>query len=40
MRLNETDAARLPNAVPPAYVFLHGPRSPLSSTQLRAAGKA
>ena len=35
-RLNEADAALLPTAAPPAYVFLHGKRSSLSSTQLRA----
>ncbi len=36
-RLREVDAALLPGAAPPAYVFLHGKRSPLSSTGLRAA---
>jgi nicotinate-nucleotide adenylyltransferase len=35
-RLDESDARLLPFASPPAYVFLHGPRSPLSSTALRA----
>ena len=39
VRLDERDAALLPTAIPPAYVFLHGRRSTLSSTQLRAAGK-
>jgi nicotinate-nucleotide adenylyltransferase len=34
-RLREADAAALPLARPPAWVFLHGPRSPLSSTRLR-----
>ncbi len=36
-RLREADATLLPGAAPPAYVFLHGKRSPLSSTGLRAA---
>ena len=35
-RLREADAALLPVTPPPAYVFLHGRRSPLSSTSLRA----
>jgi nicotinate-nucleotide adenylyltransferase len=35
-RLDEAGAARLALARPPAWVFLHGPRSPLSSTMLRA----
>ncbi|WOJ88384.1 nicotinate-nucleotide adenylyltransferase [Methylocapsa polymorpha] len=35
-RLDEARAARLATAPPPAFVFLHGPRSPLSSTALRA----
>ncbi len=35
-RLREADAALLPDTAPPAYVFLHGKRSPLSSTGLRA----
>jgi nicotinate-nucleotide adenylyltransferase len=34
-RLPEEDARALPFARPPAWVFLHGPRSPLSSTRLR-----
>jgi nicotinate-nucleotide adenylyltransferase len=34
-RIDETDAAVLPSLPPPAWVFLHGPRSPLSSTVLR-----
>ncbi len=34
-RLDEADAGRLATAVPPAFVFLHGPRSPMSSTALR-----
>lgn len=34
-RLPENAAARLAAAKPPAFVFLHGPRSPLSSTALR-----
>ena len=39
-RIDEEDAATLPLMRPPAWTFLHGPRSPLSSTALRAAGKA
>ena len=35
-RLSESAAATLANARPPAFVFLHGPRSSLSSTALRA----
>jgi nicotinate-nucleotide adenylyltransferase len=38
-RLEESDAALLPLAPPPAFVFLHGPRSPLSSTALRESAK-
>jgi nicotinate-nucleotide adenylyltransferase len=38
-RLDESDAPILAMASPPAFVFLHGPRSSLSSTALRA-GKA
>ena len=34
-RLNETSACRLATADPPAFAFLHGPRSLQSSTQLR-----
>jgi nicotinate-nucleotide adenylyltransferase len=34
-RLDETDGALLATMVPPAFVFLHGPRSPASSTALR-----
>ena len=37
-RLDETDAGLLTMRRPPAFVFLHGPRSALSSTQLRARG--
>ena len=36
-RLEESDAAMLPTAAPPAYVILHDKRSPLSSTALRDA---
>ena len=36
-RLNEEDAAALPECRPPAWTFLHGPRNALSSTLLRAA---
>ena len=35
-RLDESAAPLLPTSKPPAYVFLHGTPSPLSSTQLRA----
>ena len=35
-RLDETDGACLAMASPPAFTFLHGPRSPTSSTALRA----
>ncbi|HEY9058102.1 MAG TPA: nicotinic acid mononucleotide adenylyltransferase, partial [Aurantimonas sp.] len=31
-------AAALPFRKPPAWVFLHGPRSPVSSTVLRSGG--
>ena len=34
-RLDETDARLLPFAAPPAWTFLHGPRSSLSSTAIR-----
>jgi nicotinate-nucleotide adenylyltransferase len=34
-RLDETDGARLAMAAPPAFMFLHGPRSQMSSTALR-----
>ncbi|MGH6799249.1 MAG: nicotinate-nucleotide adenylyltransferase [Roseiarcus sp.] len=34
-RLDETDGGLLATAAPPAFVFLHGPRSPMSSTALR-----
>jgi nicotinate-nucleotide adenylyltransferase len=35
-RIPEQDAASLPYRDPPAWVFLHGLKSPLSSTALRA----
>jgi len=35
-RIAETNATALPNYAPPAWVFLHGLKSPLSSTELRA----
>lgn len=35
-RIAEADAPILADLAPPAWVFLHGPRSPLSSTALRA----
>jgi nicotinate-nucleotide adenylyltransferase len=34
-RISEHDARALPDCHPPAWVFLHGPRSHLSSTKLR-----
>lgn len=34
-RLDENDAERLPGASAPAWLYLHGPRTNLSSTQLR-----
>ncbi len=34
-RLGENASARLATAAPPAFVFLHGPRSPMSSTAVR-----
>ncbi|WP_238230821.1 MULTISPECIES: nicotinate-nucleotide adenylyltransferase [Methylobacterium] len=34
-RIDETDAPLLAEHAPPAWVFLHGPRSSLSSTALR-----
>ena len=37
-RIDETDAALLPFARPPAFTFIHARRSDLSSTELRAAG--
>jgi nicotinate-nucleotide adenylyltransferase len=37
-RIDESDARKLPAMWPPAWVFLHGPRSPLSSTALRRQG--
>ncbi len=36
-RVDETDAGRLALMRPPAWTFIHGPRSTLSSTALRAA---
>jgi nicotinate-nucleotide adenylyltransferase len=36
-RITETAANTLPDRVPPAWVYLHGLKSPLSSTALRAA---
>ena len=37
-RIDEADARLLPGLDPPAWVFLHGPRSTLSSTRLREGG--
>lgn len=34
-RVDEVDARLLPNTPPPAWVFIHGPRSFLSSSQIR-----
>jgi nicotinate-nucleotide adenylyltransferase len=34
-RLDESDGVLLATMVPPAFLFLHGPRSPMSSTALR-----
>ncbi|MFG1462491.1 nicotinate-nucleotide adenylyltransferase [Xanthobacter sp. DSM 24535] len=36
-RIDESDAAILPTLKPPAWVFLHGMKSPISSTGIRAA---
>jgi nicotinate-nucleotide adenylyltransferase len=38
-RLRETEAHLLPMRSPPAFVYLHGPRSSASSTALRDAGR-
>jgi nicotinate-nucleotide adenylyltransferase len=35
-RYDESEAPILASAAPPAFVFLHGPRSPQSSTELRS----
>jgi nicotinate-nucleotide adenylyltransferase len=35
-RIDETDAAKLARTRPPAWTFIHGPRSSLSSTAIRA----
>lgn len=37
-RIDERDAAALAGSPPPAWCFLHGPRSSLSSTKLRGDG--
>ena len=39
-RRPEHDAARFATLRPPAFLFLHGPRSQLSSTELRRAAEA
>lgn len=36
-RMDEQDASLLAYAKPPAWTFIHGPRSPLSSTAIRSA---
>ena len=38
-RMDESDAGRLARTYPPAWTFIHGPRSSLSSTALRAAAR-
>lgn len=38
-RIDEAEAGRLARMTPPAWTFIHGPRSSLSSTALRAAAK-
>ncbi|MEJ1160261.1 nicotinate-nucleotide adenylyltransferase [Prosthecomicrobium sp. N25] len=38
-RVPEAEASALAGRAPPAWVFLHAPRVPLSSTGLRAAGR-
>lgn len=38
-RVDETDAPRLARMRPPAWTFIHGPRSSLSSTAIRAAAE-
>ena len=35
-RIDEGDAALLPSMKPPVWTFVHGPRSALSSTRIRA----
>jgi nicotinate-nucleotide adenylyltransferase len=37
VRVSEADATSLPKRKPPAWIYLHGLKSPLSSTALRAA---
>ncbi len=39
-RMPEIRAATLADSPPPSWTFLHGPRTPLSSTELRARKKA
>jgi len=39
-RVAERDAARFAGRRPPAFIFLHGPRSTLSSTAIRRVGPA
>jgi len=38
-RIDERDAPLLPDMAPPAWAFLHGPRSSLSSSELRKQGR-
>ena len=37
-RIRENDARALPDRKPPAWIYLHGLKSPLSSTAIRATG--
>src|SRR5690606_20975886 len=37
-RIDEADAPLLARMKPPAWTFIHGPRSPPSSTEVRAGG--
>lgn len=39
-RVDESDAGLIASMKPPAWTFIHGPRSPLSSTAIRAARRA
>jgi nicotinate-nucleotide adenylyltransferase len=39
-RIDETDGQLLAHMAAPAWMLLHGPRSPLSSTALRASSRA
>jgi nicotinate-nucleotide adenylyltransferase len=39
-RFDENNGRNFAMAKPPAFIFLHGPRSPLSSSELRAKAAA